>query len=270
MAHPLCRKQQQQPEIIPPKTPSGGPLSKILPAALTKNLGGTNTKRENIYTIPNWLTASRIIAAPFIGYCILHDHHTWALGLFAYAGITDLLDGWIARRWKLQTVVGTIIDPMADKMLMTVLVVALATKGALPLWLAVLILGRDVGLAISAIYYRWISLPPPKTFSRYWDFSLPSAEVRPTTISKYNTFFQLGLMGLTTVAPVVTAIDFSSTLSVLQYVVATTTVWSGASYVFSKDAVKILTQPEQQKKKAAEEAEKKKEEEEEEGKEEKQ
>jgi cardiolipin synthase (CMP-forming) len=51
-------------------------------------------------------------------------------------------------------------------------------------WLASIILGRDVGLGIAAIYYRYISLPPPKTFSRYWDFSLPSAEVHPTTISK--------------------------------------------------------------------------------------
>lgn len=82
-------------------------------------------------------------------------------------------------------------------------------------WLAAIILGRDVGLGIAAIYYRWISLPPPKTFSRYWDFSLPSAEVRPTTISKYNTVLQLGLIGLTTAAPLVAA-DMSTTLSVMQ------------------------------------------------------
>ncbi|KAM7216514.1 CDP-alcohol phosphatidyltransferase domain containing protein, partial [Rhypophila decipiens] len=204
--------------------------------------------RENINTIPNWLTASRLVAAPFVGYCILHDYHSWALGLFAYAGITDLLDGWIARKWKLQTVVGTVIDPMADKTLMTVLTVALATKGLLPVWLAVIILGRDVALAISAIYYRWISLPPPKTFARYWDFSLPSAEVRPTAISKYNTALQLGLMGVTTLAPVIPAVDLAAPLVALQYVVATTTIWSGASYIYSKDAVKILphnTTPEQ-------------------------
>jgi len=84
---------------------------------------------------------------------------------------------------------------------------------------AVIILGRDVGLGIAAIYYRWISLPPPKTFSRYWDFSLPSAEVRPTTISKYNTFLQLALVGLTTVAPVV-PLDLASPLTLLQYVFA--------------------------------------------------
>ncbi|KAH8879400.1 hypothetical protein GQ53DRAFT_756024 [Thozetella sp. PMI_491] len=218
-----------------------GPQRK--PSALRKVLPALPTAHENIYTLPNILTVSRLIAAPFIGYCILHDHHAWALGLFAYAGVTDLLDGWIARRWNLGTVVGTIIDPMADKMLMTVLTVALAAKGALPVWLAAIILGRDVGLGIAAIYYRWISLPPPKTFSRYWDFSLPSAEVHPTTISKYNTALQLGLMGLTTMAPVV-PLEMGVPLGIMQYIVAATTVWSGASYVYSKDAVKILSKQE--------------------------
>lgn len=95
-------------------------------------LASLPTTHENIYTIPNLLTFSRLIAAPFIGYCIVHDYHAWALGLFAYAGVSDLLDGWIARRWNLKTVVGSVVDPMADKILMTVLTVALAAKGALP------------------------------------------------------------------------------------------------------------------------------------------
>ncbi|KAJ4022215.1 hypothetical protein NW752_000582 [Fusarium irregulare] len=194
---------------------------------------------EDIYTLPNILTFTRLAAAPVIGYLVLHDQHAWAVGLFAYAGITDLLDGWIARRWDSKTVVGTVIDPMADKMLMTILTICLAAKGALPIWCAGIILGRDVGLAISAIYYRWISLPPPKTFARYWDFSLPSAEVRPTTISKYNTFLQLALVGVTTAAPIITA-DLTSALTIMQYVVSATTIWSGASYIYTKDAVKIL------------------------------
>ncbi|TRX92444.1 hypothetical protein FHL15_006611 [Xylaria flabelliformis] len=215
--------------------------SNASPKGIRKVLPSLTTPHENIYTVPNLLTFSRLVAAPFIGYAILHDAHTLALGLFAYAGVSDLLDGWIARRWKLQTVVGSVVDPMADKMLMTVLTVCLAMQGALPVWLATIILGRDVGLGIAAIYYRWISLPPPKTFTRYWDFSLPSAEVRPTTISKYNTFLQLGLMGATMVAPVVT-VDVSSAMTVFQYLVATTTVWSGLSYVFSKDAVRILSE----------------------------
>ncbi|KAK8179673.1 CDP-alcohol phosphatidyltransferase-domain-containing protein [Phyllosticta citribraziliensis] len=161
------------------------------------------TTHEQIWNVPNVLTLSRLVAAPAVGYLILHDQHAWALGLFAYAGITDLVDGWIARRWQLQTVVGSVVDPMADKLLMAVTVACLAAKGALPGPLAILIFGRDASLAVAAIYYRYASLPSPKTFARYWDFSLPSAEVHPTTVSKGNTFLQLALIGLTLLFPVI-------------------------------------------------------------------
>lgn len=85
-------------------------------------------------------------------------------------------------------------------------------------WLATIILGRDIALAISAIYWRWISLPPPKTFSRYWDFSLPSAEVHPTTISKYNTALQIGLIGTTTALPLISW-DIGVAMTGFQWVV---------------------------------------------------
>ncbi|KAG9239406.1 CDP-alcohol phosphatidyltransferase-domain-containing protein [Amylocarpus encephaloides] len=227
------------PEPSPHRPPS--PPKKPLLEALRQL-----TPHENIYTVPNILTATRLVAAPVVGYLVLHDCHAWAVGLFAYAGMTDLVDGWIARRWKLQTVVGTVIDPMADKTLMTILTVCLAVKGALPVWLAVIILGRDVALAISAIWWRWISLPPPKTFMRYWDFSLPSAEVRPTTISKYNTALQLALIGATTAQPLlgtaIMGVDVVAVMTGAQYLVATTTVWSGLSYIYTKDAIKIIGQ----------------------------
>ncbi|KAB8200297.1 phosphatidyl synthase [Aspergillus parasiticus] len=210
------------------------------------------SSHENIYTIPNILTMTRLVAAPLVGYFLVHDYHQAALALFAYAGITDLVDGYIARRYNLQTVVGTIIDPMADKLLMTIGVACLAVNGSIPVWLAVIILGRDVGLAISAIYYRWISLPPPKTMARYWDFSLPSAEVKPTTISKVNTALQLLLVGTAIALPVVPeatidAWNLREAMAGFQYLVAATTIWSGMSYVFSRDAVKILTKEEVQK-----------------------
>lgn len=115
----LIRFSQPRTETADPKKPLLNVLKQLTP-------------HENIYTIPNILTFSRLIAAPVIGYLVLHDYHAWAVGLFAYAGITDLVDGYIARRWNLQTVVGTVIDPMADKTLMTILTVCLALKGALP------------------------------------------------------------------------------------------------------------------------------------------
>ncbi|KAI5207165.1 hypothetical protein E4T39_02102 [Aureobasidium subglaciale] len=198
------------------------------------------TPREQIYNIPNILTATRLVAAPFVGYLVLHEQHKWALALFAYAGITDLVDGWIARKYKLQTVVGSVIDPMADKFLMTVLTVTLSMNGLLP--------------------GEYASLPAPKTFKRYWDFSLPSAEVHPTTMSKYNTLLQLLLIGATLAYPVITAdnhhlgvmhdiglekLDLAQFMTYFQILVAGTTAWSGLSYAFLKDAVKILGKDEQ-------------------------
>ena len=79
-------------------------------------------------------------------------------------------------------------------------------------WVAGIILSRDVLLGIAAIYYRYISLPPPKTFARYWDFSLPSAEVHPTGISKINTALQLGLIGWTVGMPLLVGQGFGEWL----------------------------------------------------------
>lgn len=134
---------------------------------------------------------------------------------------------------------------MADKTLMTIVTVALAWKGAMPVVLAGLILGRDGLLGLAAIYYRYISLPPPKTFGRYWDFSLPSAEVHPTSISKVNTALQLGLIGWT-MGTVAVGGDLGfwgpeGALGAMWWLVGATTVWSGASYVYTKDAVKVLS-----------------------------
>ncbi|KAG6841234.1 hypothetical protein C0991_000518 [Blastosporella zonata] len=117
----------------------------------------------------------------------------------------------------MQTVLGTILDPAADKTLMTTLTVTLAMQGQLP---------KPVG---------------SKTFSRYWDFSLPSAEIRPTTISKINTALQLALMGVTTVHPLL-PFELGLSLVGLQWTVATTTIWSGLSYIFTKDAVRIVSE----------------------------
>ncbi|CAM9015082.1 unnamed protein product [Wickerhamomyces anomalus] len=217
---------------------------------ITKPIKGLIPEHENIYTIPNILTFTRLVTAPIIGFLIVKQQVVYALALFTYSCITDFIDGYIARRFKMHSVVGSIIDPMADKFLMVTCTACLAHAGQIPLYLAVVILGRDVLLAISAIYYRYISLPPPKTFLRYWDFSIPSAEVHPTTISKYNTGFQMLYIGAAVVKPVLLSVMDPSYIELLEYCfsgfgyfVGTTTVLSGLSYVFSKDAVKILNQP---------------------------
>jgi cardiolipin synthase (CMP-forming) len=124
--------------------------------------------------------------------------------------------------------------------------------------LTFLILGRDVSLAIAAIYYRYASLPQPKTFARYWDFSLPSAEVHPTFLSKVNTSLQLVLIGTAILLPVLPSlatipetwdVSIKTGMLAFQTLVAGTTLWSGASYAWRKDVVKILGKDETLKKK---------------------
>ncbi|KAI5479200.1 cardiolipin synthase [Pseudohyphozyma bogoriensis] len=189
------------PPSTPPPIPSGSALKKEL--------------RENIYTIPNALTLSRIFACPAIGYFVLQGQFKEATGLLFVAGVTDLLDGWLARKYKMGSVLGSILDPAADKLLMTTMVVTLTMKGMLPCKCTI------------------------KTFKRYWDFGIPSAEVHPTDISKYNTALQLLLVGATTVAPLIPA-DLTMAMMGLQWTVAGTTIASGLSYVFSSKAVKYI------------------------------
>jgi len=197
--------------------------------------------KENIYTLPNFLTLSRIFSCPILGWSILDGNYHLATGLLVYAGLTDLLDGFLARRYNMSSVLGTILDPAADKALMTTLTITLTMQELIPLPLAIIILGRDFLLSLSAFYIRYSTLPHPKTFSRYWDFSLPSAEVQPTTISKVNTALQLLLMGTTTISPIL-PFELGLSLQGLQWLVATTTVWSGFSYMFGKNAFRIVTQ----------------------------
>lgn len=243
------------------QSPSPSATTKIA-TTLKAKLKLDTTRHENIYNIPNFLTLTRLLATPAIGYLIIHNQHLYAFTLFTYAAFSDLLDGWIARKWHLQTVVGSVVDPMADKLLMTTLVTCLAVNGSLPMPLFVLILGRDVSLAVSALYYRYASLPAPKTMARYWDFSLPSAEVHPTNISKFNTFLQLSLLGTLLCTNLLH--DPSATTSAagglllsiqellggeqgvknlitgMSAVVASTTMYSGLEYTWSKKAVVIL------------------------------
>lgn len=255
-------EEQKRPQPSTNKTPLKATIetarerTKSATSALRSTLArSTRPKNENIYNIPNFLTATRLVAAPATAYLLIHDQHTAALLLFAYAGITDLVDGYLARKWNLQTVAGSVMDPMADKALMIIMTATLGIKGLIPASLAALILGRDASLAIAALYYRYASLPAPKTFLRYWDFSLPSAEVHPTTVSKYNTFLQLVLLGSALALPVLTAdshhlpllhdlgiggLDVHGAKRYFEYVVAATTVWSGLSYAFLKNAVTIL------------------------------
>ncbi|GMM30175.1 cardiolipin synthase [Martiniozyma asiatica (nom. inval.)] len=198
--------------------------------------------KDNIYTIPNFLTLTRLVTAPVVGYFILHSQPLHALSFFTYSCITDFLDGFIARRYNLKSILGSIMDPMADKLLMTICTVTLSITSAIPTYLAVLIVGRDICLSIAAFIVRYVSLPKPKTLARYLDMKIPSVSVHPTMISKINTGLQMVYLGGWMVQPLIGIYggDLTGILGWFEYVVAATTVWSGASYLFGKGAIKFI------------------------------
>ncbi|KAL4239180.1 cardiolipin synthase [Mactra antiquata] len=190
--------------------------------------------KENVWTIPNLLTMSRIVMTPVIGYLVMLESYSVALGLFAFAGITDLLDGYIARNVKNQmSAFGTALDPLADKILITVLTVTLTLSHLIPVPLAVLIIGRDILLIASGFIIRFISLPPPKTIKRYFDVTMPTVNILPTALSKINTALQLSLVCVTLAAPVFNFVDHQL-LQCLWYITGATTLGSGVDYVIRR------------------------------------
>ncbi|XP_018579669.2 probable cardiolipin synthase (CMP-forming) [Anoplophora glabripennis] len=198
-------------------------------------------ERENIYTIPNLLCVARIILSPYLGLLIVQSEFDFALAVLGVAAVTDLLDGWIARTWESQSSnLGSFLDPMADKVLIASLFLSLTYADLIPIALTGMIIARDVILVAAGFVIRYKSLPPPRTFSRYFDVSHATAQLAPTFISKVNTGVQLLLVGSTLAAPVFHYVGHP-VLEYLWYITGVTTVAAGLSYILSKNTYKILT-----------------------------
>ncbi|KAL6424588.1 hypothetical protein ACFW04_009942 [Cataglyphis niger] len=197
-------------------------------------------EKENIWTIPNLLCMGRIMTSPFLSYLILSQDYQIALWLLAFAGISDLADGWIARTWTSQaSKLGSFLDPVADKLLVGTLFLSLAWVGLIPVPLTCLVIARDVALVSAASYIRYHSLPPPKTLARYFDPTHATVQLAPTFISKLNTGVQLSLVAGMLAAPVFHFVDHPI-LQYLCYLTAFTTIAGGVSYLLSKDTYKLL------------------------------
>ena len=129
--------------------------------------------------LPNVLTIGRILAIPPLVILLLSGRYGWALVVAVIAGLSDLIDGWLARRFDWQSRFGSLADPAADKLLMLASYLTLAWLGYLPWWLFVLVVGRDLVIVIGG----WV-------YHRYFE----SLEAEPTQLSKFNTFCQVFLM----------------------------------------------------------------------------
>lgn len=102
-----------------------------------------------IWTIPNAISVLRIVLIVVFTFLLAHHQDAWAIAALAVAGISDFLDGYLARRWNQVTVLGRILDPAADRMLTIAVVIGLALRGIIPWWLAVLLLLRDVVVGVA-------------------------------------------------------------------------------------------------------------------------
>nr|XP_040034377.1 LOW QUALITY PROTEIN: cardiolipin synthase (CMP-forming) [Gasterosteus aculeatus aculeatus] len=196
---------------------------------------------ENPWTIPNFLCVSRIVLAPFLGHLVIQQHFHLSLALFTLAGATDLLDGYIARTWTTQkSALGSALDPVSDKILISILYVSLTYAELIPAPLTALVISRDVGLIAAVFWVRYKTVPPPVTLSRFFNPCYTTAQLKPTLFSKVNTAIQLLLVASSLAAPVFQYTD-SVLLQCLWYITAVTTAASGYSYWhYGRETVRVL------------------------------
>lgn len=165
--------------------------------------------------IPNLITVFRIVLVAPVTWAILEQQHMLALVLFFVAGVSDGLDGFLAKRYDWSSRLGALLDPLADKALLIACYASLSWTGLLPLWLFALIILRDVVIVAGAVIYH---------------FRVARLEAEPTLISKVNTLFQI-LLVLLVIVGQATGWHRDGWIDYLVYAVTVTTVWSGSDYV---------------------------------------
>ncbi|AWN42435.1 CDP-alcohol phosphatidyltransferase family protein [Methylobacterium durans] len=136
-------------------------------------------------TLPNLITLGRLVLVPVI--LVLIGQGAWgaALAVFVVAGASDALDGFLAKRFGMESALGALLDPLADKALLVSVFVSLATVGALPVWLVAVVIARDL-LIVAAVGLAWVS---GRRFA-----------IKPLLVGKLNTAAQIGLATLVLVA----------------------------------------------------------------------
>ncbi|MCO6511785.1 MAG: CDP-alcohol phosphatidyltransferase family protein [Aridibacter famidurans] len=177
---------------------------------------------SNILTIPNLLTFLRMALIPVFASLLYYGYSGWALAVFIAAGISDGVDGFIARRYGQESELGTIIDPIADKLLMTVAFVILTLPNALyptrhlpvPFWVTAAVIGRDILIV---------------TVAGAINIMTGFRGFRPSWLGKVSTIVQVLAVGLILAAAVS---DYTAYLPTVYVVVVILAAASGFHYIF--------------------------------------
>lgn len=167
--------------------------------------------------IPNLITFMRILMVPPLVWLLLQQYYGSALVVFFVAGVSDGLDGYLAKHYGWTSHLGGLLDPLADKLLLIGCFITLGYQGLLPVWLVGLVLLRDVVIVSGAIAYH---------------VRVARLDADPSWVSKVNTVLQIGLVLLVIFNEVYTLLA-AFWMGVLETMVVVATVWSGLDYVWT-------------------------------------
>jgi cardiolipin synthase (CMP-forming) len=131
-----------------------------------------------VINIPNFITLARIISVPVIFWALVSGQGKTAFFVFLAAGISDAVDGFLAKRFAWRTELGAYLDPLADKLLIVSIFIALGVRNELPLWLVIAVVSRDI-LIVAAVLLAWLLDQPIR--------------IKPLAMSKANTLAQIVL-----------------------------------------------------------------------------
>lgn len=190
--------------------------------------------------IPNIISISRILLTIPVIILMSKEQFGWALVLFAVAGASDGLDGYLAKRNGWESRLGSILDPIADKLLLVSSYFMLAWLEYLPLWLVMVVLGRDIVILWGAAAYH-------RLIGKY--------DLKPTIVSKINTFMQISLVLAVMLPASIFQVPDWVIVRLIDIVFATTLI-SGIDYVWTwgKSAIKELKSKENNKEKTDDDA----------------
>ena len=170
--------------------------------------------------IPNVLTSVRILLVIPVAYYLFESNYLYSLALFLFAGISDAVDGYLARRFLWTSNFGAWADPLADKLIVGVVFVVLAIQGLVPAWLVFVTIGRDLIILCGAGTYR-------KIFGKI--------DIAPTILSKVNTVVQILalLLVMVTLLDIPQLMKNDYMLDVVFIIVGIFSILSGIDYVIS-------------------------------------
>ena len=166
-------------------------------------------------SFPNLLSFARLLSVPLIVWLVLDGRMTMAFWLFVAAGVTDAVDGFVAKHFDAKTELGSYLDPLADKALLVGIYLTLGWLGHIPIWLVILVAFRDLTIVGGALLEQTLT---------------QSFKSRPMMISKINTTLQIALAALV-LARLGLGFDDWGVTGVLVLAVAITTVLSGLTYL---------------------------------------